>query len=245
MLYPSHGHFVSLAKDLRFGRMVSDFWGYRRIYGRRPPLYFGTYFRKRFGSRGAQVAYPSWLNPGFVDRLELQARWAQAQREPLAAHPTRPEAYGDLASAYWPHKFVNRDPGVSQIPLEMRYPFFDVRFVNFLLRVPPVPWFVHKHLLRTAMRGRLPDVVCARPKAAFLIGKESLPVREQVLTLAREVEKMPSIAAWVDVVEYRRLADRLPEIAPATADSVLRPSSLARWLWLDSHCSPFHSSHIQ
>jgi len=245
VLYPSYGHFVGLAKDLRFGRMVSDAWGYWRIYGRRPPLYFGTYFRKRIGSRGSQVAYPAWLNRAFVDRLELQARWAQAQRQPPVTHPTRPEAYSDLVSPYWPHKFVNRDPGVSQIRLEMRYPFFDVRLVTFLLRLPPVPWFVHKHLLRSAMRGILPEAVRTRPKASFPFVEEDLPAREKALTWSRDLAKTPAIAAWVDVEEYRRLADQLPHVDPQAADSMYRPASLARWLWADRHAVFHHLSQLQ
>jgi asparagine synthase (glutamine-hydrolysing) len=51
------------------------------------------------------------------------------------------------------------------VPVEIRYPFLDVRLVSCVLAMPPLPWAVDKHLLRTAMRGILPDAVRLRPKA--------------------------------------------------------------------------------
>ena len=235
VLYPSSGHFIGLAKKLRLGRMVSDVWGYWHLVGRRPPLYIGTYLRQKLGMLNPRAPYPTWLNPTFADRLGLQARWQQVERKPLPAHLERAEAHAFLADPMWQHRFVNLDAGATQIPLEMRHPFFDVRLIAYLLRLPPVPWFVHKYLLRSAMHGVLPEAIRTRPKSSFPIGKEELPTREQVQAWALDLEKTPAIAAWVDVDEYRSLADRLPHTDPYAADSISRPPSFARWLWAGSH----------
>jgi asparagine synthase (glutamine-hydrolysing) len=57
------------------------------------------------------------------------------------------------------------DPGVTRLALEARHPLLDLRLVNFVLGIPPVPWCVDKHILREAMATVLPDAVVRRPKS--------------------------------------------------------------------------------
>ena len=52
--------------------------------------------------------------------------------------------------------FEQENAGATHFPLEMRYPFLDLRIVNYLLALPPFPWCFNKMLLREAMAGRLP-----------------------------------------------------------------------------------------
>jgi asparagine synthase (glutamine-hydrolysing) len=60
--------------------------------------------------------------------------------------------------------FRSHDAELTQSPLEVRYPFMDLRLLRFLLIVPPIPWCRAKYLLRIAMKGNLPDAVLRRPK---------------------------------------------------------------------------------
>jgi len=60
--------------------------------------------------------------------------------------------------------FELENAGVPRDPLEMRYPFLDLRIVNYLLALPPFPWFFQKMLLREAMAGRIPEAIRMRPK---------------------------------------------------------------------------------
>ena len=60
--------------------------------------------------------------------------------------------------------FEQENAGASQFPVETRYPFLDLRIVNYLLALPPFPWFFQKMLLREAMTGRIPETVRMRPK---------------------------------------------------------------------------------
>jgi len=53
---------------------------------------------------------------------------------------------------------------VTRVPVEVQRPYFDLRLVRFLLRLPPVPWCADKELLRVAMQGVLPEQVRCRPK---------------------------------------------------------------------------------
>ena len=48
--------------------------------------------------------------------------------------------------------------------VEVRYPFLDLRIVNFLLGVPPFPWLYKKTLLRKTMDARLPKITRVRAK---------------------------------------------------------------------------------
>ena len=40
--------------------------------------------------------------------------------------------------------FEQESPGVTHSPVETCYPFLDLRIVNYLLAIPPFPWFFQK-----------------------------------------------------------------------------------------------------
>ena len=63
--------------------------------------------------------------------------------------------------------FELESPGVTNCAVEVRYPFLDLRVVEYLLAIPPYPWFYEKNLLRQAMAGRVLDSVRLRPKTPF------------------------------------------------------------------------------
>ena len=82
-------------------------------------------------------------------------------------HPTRPQAYNILRGTGWQRLNEYLDPEAMGVPLEVRNPYLDIRVVRYLLRVPPMPWFAEKELLRRAMIGKLPGSrspdPCAEP----------------------------------------------------------------------------------
>ncbi len=164
---PMPTYFRALLKHLRLGRVVADFVGYVRSERQVPALGILGELRRRIRRepppRG--LSYPTWLNQSFAKRLDLPARWKEIKAEPRLEHPTHPDAYRSLrAIPRWVSLFESFDAGVSQIPLEMRHPFVDLRLVNYSLAIPTVPWCVKKNLLREAMRGVLPEQVLLRPK---------------------------------------------------------------------------------
>jgi asparagine synthase (glutamine-hydrolysing) len=79
-------------------------------------------------------------------------------------HPLHIAGYTGLTGAFWPAAFELEDAGVTGVPVESRAPLLDQRLLRFLLRVPPVPWCMNKELLRTVMRGLLPEEVRVRKK---------------------------------------------------------------------------------
>jgi asparagine synthase (glutamine-hydrolysing) len=128
---------------------------------------------------------------------------------------------------YWQDSFERGDPGVTCVPVEARYPFFDLRLVNYLLAIPPIPWFVSKDLLRASTRGILPEPIRLRPKTP-LAGDPLLKRLQH-----RDVE-------WIDhfdpTPELRKYVEReaIPSIAGAEdLDQYwvnMRPLSLNYWL---------------
>lgn len=166
-LLPSPNYFGDLLSSWRFGQAFLELARYSLAYRRLPPLGTGLIVRLNswFGKTWPDPALPSWLNKDLANRLELPARCAQRVDGPpkAATHALRPLAYGSLVRS-WAHAFEEFDPGVSSFPFEVRYPFFDIRLVNYLLAIPPLPWFVDKEILRVAMRGRLPESIRLRPK---------------------------------------------------------------------------------
>jgi asparagine synthase (glutamine-hydrolysing) len=127
----------------------------------------------------------------------------------------------------WPDLFEGYDPGVTRVPVEVRYPFFDLRLVEFLLALPALPWCSDKELLREAARGILPDAVRLRRKSPLLA--------DPLIALLQRPE-----SAWVDsfksVPELSRYVERklIPRVFGEkdvwTAWIHLRPLSLNFWL---------------
>jgi asparagine synthase (glutamine-hydrolysing) len=83
---------------------------------------------------------------------------------------------------------VKVDRATSAVGLEARAPFLDTDVVSFACRLPPelrMDGLVTKRILKTAMRGLLPDEILDRPKQGF-----GVPVarwmKEDLLPLLRE-----------------------------------------------------------
>ena len=51
--------------------------------------------------------------------------------------------------------FEGADPGVTRSRSEVRYPFLDLRLVDFLLSVPVFPWTYKKRIARRALARKI------------------------------------------------------------------------------------------
>jgi asparagine synthase (glutamine-hydrolysing) len=109
--------------------------------------------------------FPRWLDPDFARRLDLKDRWKEWSELPAyQPHPIRPKAQASLSIPHWANMFEQESPGVTHCLVETRYPFLDLRIVNYLLALPPFPFCFEKSLLRDAMAGRLPESCRLRAK---------------------------------------------------------------------------------
>jgi asparagine synthase (glutamine-hydrolysing) len=168
---------------------------------------------------------PPWLNAAFVERMNLRARCKEVNQAPRTGQALRSEAHRRLDSAPWSWYFEWADPGATRVAVECRYPFMDVRLVEYLLAIPPLPWFIDKLLLREAMRGTLPDRVRLRPKAALGGDPLAAHLRRQGLTLRQHFDPAPELLGWVDAAAILSLngSERDPW-------RDLRPICLNYWL---------------
>lgn len=153
------GHLIRAGHDLT----QHFFARFRAPDGLRGPLGRITRWIYRYNERKSQ--FPEWLKPEFVTSLQLRERWPEPKNGiPWNAHPRHPVACASLFFPEWSYMFEREDPAFTKAPVEVRYPFLDLRIVNYLLAIPVMPWFFRKYLLREAMRGRIPEGIRKRPK---------------------------------------------------------------------------------
>jgi len=158
----------------------------------------------------------SWLEESFAKRTNLIERWKRP-----AVNPASP------ANPMWTALFEGYDRSSTKLNLEVRHPFMDVRLVEFLSSIPARPWRVNKHILRAAMKDKLPAVVLDRRKTP-LGGDPALQlVRRGSVRCLASFEVSPQLRAFVNLNRRRSLADE------ETSDGLwanLRIFALNYWL---------------
>jgi asparagine synthase (glutamine-hydrolysing) len=114
--------------------------------------------------------------------------------------------------------------------VEIRHPFFDLRLVEFLLSVPPLPWLVDKELLREAMRDRLPDSVRRCPEVPLA----GYPAHEGLVRCPppdpTRVAEVSGIDRFVDLERFLEIATQPQKLRPSEYELITRPLGLALWL---------------
>ena len=121
--------------------------------------------KRVFGKDHGAPKFPRWIAPDFARKMGLEQRWKEVTSPSISErHAILPRAHASLDSPQWAYLFEHENPGVTRRPVEVRYPFLDLRIVDYLLALPPFPWFFEKTLLREAMVGCLPESVRRRPK---------------------------------------------------------------------------------
>ena len=186
-------------------------------------------FKGILGKDPTAPLFPRWLAPDFARDLDLKSRWKEWTELPASRpHPVRPKAHISLSIPQWANMFEQESPGATHYPVEVRYPFLDLRIVNYLLALPPFPFFFEKRLLRDAMAGRLPEECRLRPKTPLL--------DDPLVQHLRDAKS----AEWLDQIEWsggiEQFVDR-SSLAPVPGgnDSEqisldLRPLCLNFWL---------------
>ncbi|HKV63402.1 MAG TPA: asparagine synthase-related protein [Candidatus Acidoferrum sp.] len=174
-------------------------------------------------------AFPAWLEADFAKRSDLRARWRElgVHSNLTLQHPIHPRGHASLSLPQWSYMFELENAGVIREPLEVRYPFLDLRIVNYLLALPPFPWFFHKMLLREAMASRIPEQIRMRPKTPL----QGDPVSAQL--------KISGVKRLANI-HWSKYSDRFIEPAaivaphvkmnPEEVSSSLRPYCLNIWL---------------
>jgi asparagine synthase (glutamine-hydrolysing) len=197
------------------------------FYRRLPQLNIRANLKRIFAKPVAQKQYPEWLNQDFKRRLDAKRERNTAGGHQRLTHPERPEACSVLSQIFWPYGFENEDASATLFPCEVRYPFFDLRLVNYLLAIPPVPWCRDKELLRQAMRDILPEEVRTRRKSPLPVDPTVLLARQSDVAWIDGFSLAPGLAKYIDRDRVPRVAG---EIDSDTLSINLRPFTLNYWL---------------
>jgi asparagine synthase (glutamine-hydrolysing) len=171
--------------------------------------------------------FPAWMAPDFVRRLRLDKRW----KEGLAAclperHPILPLGHASLSTPGWTYLFEFENPGVTRRPVEVRYPFLDLRIVEYLLAIPPFPCFFEKALLREAMSGRLPESVRRRPKTPLAMDPLKAWIKREGSCRPADVKWSEETHRYIDPRALAKHGEKKKGELPLTS----RAYSLNFWL---------------
>ena len=171
-----------------------------------------------------QISYPTWIDESFAKRINLKDRMNECSK---VADKRRPATLRALGSKLWAPLLEGYDPSVTHLPLEVRHPFLDVRLIEYILAIPTTPWCVNKHILRCAMKDRLPPAVLNRPKTP-LAGDPALQ-----LSRGASVRWLDSFDASPQLTRFVNLRFRRPLAEEETPDALwanLRLFGLNHWL---------------
>ncbi|MGH9718363.1 MAG: asparagine synthetase B family protein [Candidatus Acidiferrales bacterium] len=217
----------SLARNREWRRLFAEVPRYLRV--RRFPW---RGIRQRAGLLAGQAmglaAMPKWLSPDFAKRVDAKSRWRDGVvARSSSAHPVMPAAHASMSLPHWTRLFELQNPGVTRCAVEVRYPFLDLRIINYMLALPPFPWAFRKTLLREAMAGRLPEEIRLRPKTPLPFD----PVLAALRMERRPVtERVPWDAETECYVRRAKYQEPGAEQGPAAAEMWVRPLCLNFWL---------------
>jgi len=220
-------NFRQLIGKKQFGRALGDAARYLTVEGRLSRLYLRTRWRLLFANGDHAVGYPGWVSEDLGKRLGLFDRWESLTRPVAPAEAFRPEAHDAIINSTQPNVFEEYDAGWTGIPVETRFPFYDLRLVNFLLALPRLPWCCDKQLLREAGRGVLPEEVRLRRKSPLQSEPLIALLNRPEASWVDQFEAVPELGEYVN---RQRIPAVCGEPDPWTAWINLRPLSLNFWL---------------
>jgi asparagine synthase (glutamine-hydrolysing) len=217
-----------LIRTRQIKTLLAEWFKYWKSHGRFPQPGIRARIKQWLGISSWMPYYPLWLNPELEKRLDLKTRWENSYQKPKPKHSTRPEAFHNLGLPSWSYLFESQDSGTNNLSVEVRYPYFHLSLLKFLLSIPVVPFIMFKELLRVSMKTRLPDPVRYRPKTPVM----GDPIKLRLNQLERR---------WIDdFYPTQKLSqyvnrESIPQLCgiSSSANEVwvdIRPVSLNYWL---------------
>jgi asparagine synthase (glutamine-hydrolysing) len=176
------------------------------------------------------------VNPDFVRRIGLEDHNWSPETPPVSARYSRQAHWHALVDGMLPHVLEMDDKVGAAFSVELRYPFFDQRLMDFCLALPPEQklnrgW--DRVVLRRAMTGSLPDAIAWRSDkgelhhntARNLLMFERKTLDEVILNGSQVIE------GYVNMDALRRTYQRYASLGtPGDVFQVYRAVLLDRWL---------------
>ena len=181
---------------------------------------------RRRKQKPIRLEYPKWIDESFATRIKLGERMRETGSS-LPVDNRRPATLRALQSKVWAPLFEGYHESATRLRLEVRHPFIDLRLVNYLLSIPADPWCKNKHILRCAMKDRLPAAVLNRPKTPLAADPALQLSRRAGVRWLDNFEVTPQLNRFVNPQFRRSLAE---EETPNALWAKLRLFALNHWL---------------
>lgn len=230
-LLVSPGHFLQLFWRLRWGRLGAEVRGALASRGNLRGMGFRRPWPWPVPEQSARPEFPRWIDPALALRLGLRERWRDFHAPTTPSTSREQATLDDLVDSAWYETRFRHDEG-AWTPIEMRYPFFDPRIVEFLMALPRF-LVSDKWILRRAMEGMLPEPIISRRKTPF----QGDLLRDWLLASGPGLCQLPARAfdaGFVDPGEYASAVAvyRANSQSRSPWDSIhlVAPVALAKWL---------------
>ena len=92
-------------------------------------------------------------------------------------------------------------PTSTFLPLEIRFPFFDKRLIEYMANIPTVQWCINKNILKQSVKNDLPKAVIYRPKTGVTIDRILISL-ESKLSEYRNFEFNAEIREYIDLKTF-------------------------------------------
>jgi asparagine synthase (glutamine-hydrolysing) len=233
------------------GRVNSSMspWSLIWAYGLRPlaPEPVVEIWRAVRGRPRVPLPIDTPIDPGFAQRIGLEARARDLRRNGLGLVPSAREMHwATLTSGLLSYAVELLDKVAAAHSLEVRFPFFDRRLLEFCVSLPPAQKLQHgwtRAILRNAMAGILPQQVRCR------VDKSNLGANFKLRLLEHERETIESavlddshtIGRFVDIPALRAMYHRYaaqPVQHGREALAVFFATTLGIWLHTAGFDSP-------
>jgi len=222
-----HNHIRSMKNAGRSSELTLELFRYFWLKRRPPRPHLLDRLQARLHPPAILDSYPDWLNREFEAKLQLKTRRARLDAEVVGNHFRRDEAFRQINDQCgWPYYFEYGDSGLTRLPVEVRYPYFDVRLISFLMSIPAIPWCVDKRLLRQTLKESLPPEIYNRPKTPLVADPfhKRIERGEDPWSKMRNVHQL--LHHYVDLKQFQSC------VADESQDKWvnMRPISLNLWL---------------
>jgi asparagine synthase (glutamine-hydrolysing) len=205
---------------------------------------FWRLLRRRPRNTNSDSALPAYsknrpINPEFMRRIRLEEHLTHLNANLYSQGQTAREIHwNDISSGDWSYILETFEKAGASHSLDLRYPFFDRRLIEFCLALPPGQRLQNgytRSILRRAMTGILPTEVQWRVDKGNLSAGVSLKLLEyERETLEEFILRDPkAIEGYVDVSSLRAIYHKYrasPLHSNDEAFSLMLIVTLALWL---------------
>ena len=204
-------------------RILSTVWrGWQRL------------FQRNSSNRNKQPAWRRLINSEFVEQISLIERLNSQQNPPRTERETH---YSRLIEAGMPRALETLDKAAAAYGIELRFPFWDKRLIEFCLSLPAEQKIFKgwtRMVMRRAMKNILPQKVQWRPgktnmHPSFeqgLLEFEQARLEQIILHNPKAIEKYVNISALQQA--YHRYLSQ--EAKVEEVNSIWMAVTLALWL---------------